>query len=54
MSRRFAVSGDDVTFAVADPAVGPAEEVLPRRINHLVEVKDRDGAFWVGRRALLG
>lgn len=54
MSKRSVVSGDDVTFAVGDPAVGPAEEVLPRRFNHLGEVKDRDGALWVGRRALLG
>lgn len=55
MSRCSTVSGDEApTFAVDDPAVGPAEEVLPRRFDHLGEVKDRDGAFWVGRRALLG
>lgn len=41
-------SPNDITFVEAYPPVALREEVFPRRTHHLGEVKDRNGAFWVG------
>lgn len=38
---------DDVTFMEAYPLARLSEEVLPRHVHHLGQVKDRNGAFWV-------
>lgn len=46
--RVMSPGSNDITFVEAYPLVALREEVFPRRTHHLGEVKDRNGAFWVG------
>lgn len=44
----------DFTFIEAYSLVGLCKKVFPWCAHHLREVKDRNSAFWVSRRAVLG